>query len=213
MQSNQLAALLATLVANATAWEVAAALMGIAGIGYALWGAIDNVADLRYVKRDGVVGGPRWITAACLLTANLFFLLSWIGYSHVALTAVYLPSRSDVGTTTLSEIAAMRLGYGLFALLAQATLRWMRAWLRGLPRKAWEPLFGEAARWEARALRAEIRMREIAADNHQQHIEKHEEGTLRTRAELRVNLLTRLLEKHGIAVPPVLSGQTDGPAS
>lgn len=213
MFSNPLAAWFATLVENATIWEAIAALLGVASIGYAAFGIVDNIFDLRYVKRSGEVGGPRWIAAALLLLANVWFLCQWFGYTHVALTAAYLPARDDVATSTLSEVAVMRILYGLFGLLGQATLRWMRTWLRGLSREQWEPLFGEAARWEARALSAEGRMHAQASEIHQHRAEKHAMGNRAARAELRVSMLERLLARSGIEVPPILTGQAEEPSS
>lgn len=190
-----LALWLAQLVANATLWEIAAAMIGVAAVGYAGWGAADNVYDLRALRHDGQESGPLRIAAGCLLMANVLFLLGWLGYTHVAIVAAYLPARADVASTSLSEIAAMRLLYGACGLGAQAVLRWMRTRLRSLSRAEWEPFFGEAAAWKAKyhASQAEL---------HRQRAEKHEIGQQATADMLRVGLLERILRQHDITPPP-----------
>lgn len=195
MPSNAVALWLAQLVVNATIWEIAAALVGVAAVGYAAWGALDNILDLRALRHDGQESGPLRIAASCLLVANILFTLGWLGYTHVALTAAYLPPRDDMATVALSEIAVMRLLYGVFGLLAQATLRWMRTRLRRLSRAEWEPFFGEAAAWKAKfhASQAEL---------HRQRAEKHEIGQQATADMLRVGLLERILRQHDIVPPP-----------
>lgn len=186
------------MVANATIWEIAAALVGIAAVGYAVWGAVDNVYDLRALRHDGQESTPLRIAASCLLVANLLFLAGWLGYTHVAMIAAYLPARGDVQSASLSEIAAMRLLYGVCGLGAQAVLRWMRTRLRSLSRAEWEPFFGQAAEWKAKyhASQAEL---------HRQRAEKHEMGQRATANELRVGMLERLLRQHGVTVPPRVS--------
>lgn len=204
MPSNDLARLLARLIEHATPWEAAAALIGVGAIAYALWGLIDNVFDLRYVRREGELGGPRWITASFLLASHVCFLLGWLGYTHVALTAAYLPPRSDVASGSLSEIAVMRLFYGVFGLLAQVTLRLMRLRLRRLSREQWEPLFGEAVKFRALYHEAQARSRRLEAQVAEQRADKHESNTREARASLRAQILERLLRQHGIDIPPAL---------
>lgn len=205
-----------SLSETATSWEVAAALLGVAAIGYAGYGAVDNVFDLRYVRRYGVVGGPRWITATCLLIANVCFLLGWLGYTHVAFVAASLPGRADVRSDALSQVAAMRLGYALFGLLGQVALRWMRTKLRHLTPEQWAPLFGEAAQFQAlyHEARAALRSREAdlhraQADFAEYRAENHGARNETTRWKLRTGLLERLLRQHGVEPPPTLTTRED----
>jgi hypothetical protein len=196
--SNALAAWLGQVTANATPWEATAALVGVAAICYALWGAIDNVYDLRALRHDGQESGPLRIAASFLLAANVLFLVGWGGYTHVALLAAYLPARTDVSSGSLSEIAVMRLLYGVCGLGAQMVLRWMRSRLRGLSREEWEPFFGEAAEWKAK-------YHESQSEVHRQRGEKHDYAQRTTSAELRNGVLERILRQHGIEPPPRVS--------
>lgn len=155
MSSNEIARWLASLLPNATIWEIAAALVGIAAAGYAVWGAIDNLFDIRHVRREDVDGDPRGVAARFLLVANILFLLGWGGYTHVAMTAAYLPPRADLGPGALTDVAVMRLGYAVFNLLGLAVLREMRSRLRALPPENWDAAFGNNAKYYE--TRAELR--------------------------------------------------------
>lgn len=205
MPPNDVSVWVASFFQNATPWEVAAALIGIGAVGYAFWGLVDNIFDLRYVRREGEVGGPRWITASFLLASHILFLLGWLGYTHVALAAAYLPNRVDISTSMTAEIAAMRLGYGVFGLLAQVTLRLMRIRLRHLPREQWAPMFGEAEKWRARFHEAQANVRRLEAEVATQRADKHESNTREARVTLRAQILERLLRQNGISIPPVVS--------
>lgn len=202
MPTNPLAVWVASLSDTATVWEVAAALMGLAAIGFALWGAIDNVYDLGYVRQDGHPGGPRWITAVCLLAANVLFLFGWLGYTHVAVTAAYLPTRADISSATMNDVAVMRLAYGFFGLLGQVALRVMRTWLRNLPREKWAPLFGDAAKWEALYHQAQADAHTLRSEVFAQRAEKHQLAQRTTAAEGRLGLIVRWLQQQRIEVPP-----------
>lgn len=197
MLNDLFAAWMVALLETATGWELAAAMIGLAGIGFAGYGLIDNIVDRHYVKRESIKDDPRGITAFGLLLANLFMLLAWFGYTHVAMIAVYLPPRPDMPSSDLSEVAAMRLGFGFFCLLAQVVLRVMRGWLRNLKHEQWAPMFGDAEAWKAK-------YHEARAEVHQQRAEKHASLNRETSRELRMQMLERLLTKHGIEVPPVL---------
>lgn len=210
MPSNELARWIAGLMQNATAWEIVAALVGIAASGYALWGAIDNVLDLRNVRRERIQHDPRWITALCLLGANVFFLVSWLGYTHVAMLAVYLPSRQDVASATLNEAAVMRLLYALCGLFAQAILREMRTRLRGLTREQWAPVYGEAQKMAAlyHASQADLRRAQAEAATHR--AEKHDALAREGALSGYVQILQRVLRRNGIEVPLVETFPSEG---
>ena len=194
---NSVAAWLAELLPNATGWEILAALIGVAAVGFAGWGAIDNGFDMRAIKRDERVRRVPSITANFLLLANLLALAGWLGYTHVAVMAAYLPPRDDVSGVSLSQIAVMRLAYGIFGLLGQVTLRVMRARLRSLTPEEWEPYFGEAAAWKAKYHHAQSEVL-------RQRAEKHETLNRETAWQTRAQLLGRLLRQHNIDVPPAL---------
>lgn len=202
MGTNPLAAWIAGLAETATIWEVAAALFGIFAVGYSLWGIADNVFDIRAVRKRKIDGDPRGIAAWFLLAANVLFLLGWLGYTHVATTAVYLPARPDVDPGALSEVAVMRLGYGFFGLLAQAVLRWMRLYLRGLSREQWAPLIGESAHYEALWHDAQSRALKAEAEVLNQRARAHSALNREAGHVLRIGVLERLLRQHDIAYPP-----------
>jgi hypothetical protein len=201
MTADALPAWLAGLGETATVWELAAAAIGIGAVGYALWGAIDNVFDLRYVKREGVVGGPRWITALHLLIAHVLFVCAWAGYAHVAITAAYLPDRADLGPRAASEIAVMRLGYGICGLLAQVVLRQMRLKLRSLKREQWRPLFGDVDRYAQRYHAAQAIAHGLEAELATQRAEKHAALSRLGSVEAYAQILQRVLRRNGLEVP------------
>lgn len=209
--SNPLPGWLAQLALTATGWELLAATIGFVAVCFALLSTVDNVFDLRYVRREAVVGGPRWITATYLLAANVLFLLCWLGYLHVAVTAVYLPPRPDMDAGTLNEVAVMRIGYGAFGLAAQVALRLMRTRLRGLSREQWAPLFGETERWRERALTAEGRYHAARAEVAEQRVRAHTALNREAGHVLRIGVLERLLAQHGIAYPPRVAVSDDAP--
>jgi hypothetical protein len=193
--SNAIAHVLAQIVANATVWEIVAALVGVAAIGFAFWGVVDNIYDIRALRHDGQESGPLRIAASFLLMANVLFLIGWGGYTHVALIAAYLPPRSDVSGGAMTEIASMRLLYGVSGFLAQVVLRYMRSRLRGLSREEWEPFFGEAAEWKAKYHQSQ-------SEVHRQRSEKHDYAQRTTSAELRNGVLERMLRQNGMEPPP-----------
>lgn len=204
MPSNAVAVWLGALLVNATAWEVAAALVGIAACGYAAWGGIDNLFDLRAVRDEGIDGDPRGITARFLLTANILFLLGWMGYTHVALTAAYLPGRADVAPSMLNDISVMRLGYAMFGLLGQATLRHLRFRLRSLTRDQWDTVFGDVAKVQALYHASQAHVRRLQAEVAMTRAEKHDALQQSTRDTLKIGMLTRLIQQHGIEISDAL---------
>lgn len=201
MGTNPLVAWLAGRVDHVTAWEIAAALVGIGAVLFSLWGIIDNVFDMREVKISATPGGPRWIWAVGLLVAHSLFLLGFLGYLHVALTAAYLPNRVDIPTSAMVEVAVMRFLYGVFGLLGIVTLRMTRLLLRRLTRAQWAPLFGEAARYQQLYHQAQARVRGLEAEVATHRAEKHAEKSKRAGVEAYAQILQRQLARHGIEVP------------
>ncbi len=199
---NPVAAWLAAQVANATAWELAALAVGLLAVAVTLWGAVDNVFDLRAVRRSGAPDGPRWLVAFWLLVAHVAFLIGWLGYTHVALTASYLPSRPDMEPAALSEVAVMRLLYAVGELAGQVALRMLRVALRSLSREQWQPLFGEAARYQALWHAAQARALRLEGEVLTARSDKHDALNRESGHLLRVGVLERLLRQHGIAYPP-----------
>lgn len=182
---------------TATWLEIVIALIGIGGLGFSGWATTDDVADLARVRREGVVGGPRWLSARGNLGLNAALLCYWGGYLVVAFIAIHLPARAQDGTNW-SEIASLaRLWMGGAVLVGQVLQRRTRTLLRRLPASAWQAFFGEASLWRQR-------YHEARAEVHAQRARAHSaEGRLAP-VVARNQLLVRLLERNEIDVPAAL---------
>lgn len=201
-----------------TVLELIVALLGIAGIGFSSLAVIDDVWDLRIVRREGMAGGPRWISARGYLGLNTALLCAWLGYTVVAMIAAYLPPSTQPGIAgwTWGDITSVsRLEFGGAMLVGQILQRVTRSILRRLPRSAWEQFFGEATMWRSRYLtsqadiheaRAQIRRLEAEAATHR--ADKHDALNRETRVSLRLQHLQRWLKQQGI-VPPEPGEHTD----
>lgn len=191
-------------IETATPLEILVAFLAVFGIGLSLWLIGDDLDDLRLVRRDGVIWGPRWWASLGYLSTNGGLLSFWIGYAVVAFIAVYLPS-----STSWSDIASgSRLWFGLSAAFVQVMQRYVRHKLRALPAEAWVHFFGSAGRWRAQyhASQATVRRLEIEVAQHRKA--KHESLNRETALGLRYQQLRMWLREQGIEPPAFREGKT-----
>lgn len=200
-----LAELLADIQAHATVVEALAALLGVLGIAFSAGCMVDDLLDLRVVKREAEVGGPRWITARGHLLFSLAMTAAWVGYLHVALIAAYLPPRPDMPDAPLvTQVAGMRLIYAVFVLTGQLALRRTRWYLRSMPRERWAALFGDVDRWRLKYLSEHAELARAKSEIHELRAERHAREEQFAKAQLRDQLTRRAARKAGVHLPEVL---------
>lgn len=188
---------------TATWLELAVAFLAVVGIGGSLWAIGDDLDDLRRVKREGVVRGPRWWASIGYLSTNGGLLSFWLGYAVVAFIAVYLPS-----STVWADIASSsRLTFGLSVAFVQVTQRVVRHKLRRLPDEAWTHFFGSAGRWRAQYHESQANVRRLEIEIAEQRMKRHEALNRETALGLRYQQLRMWLREQGIEPPPFREGK------